>query len=411
MTDTLPLSDLRVIAVEQYGAGPFGTQLLGDLGADVIKIEDPRSGGDVSRSVGPHFIDGAEDSVASLFYQAFNRNKRSATLDLARPAGVAVLHDLVKSADAVAGNLRGDVPAKLGLTYDHLGTVKPSIVCAHLTAYGRDGPRAAWPGYDYLMQAEAGYFAVTGEPGTAPARMGLSIVDYMAGVTMGLALLAAVHEARRTGRGRDVDVSLFDTALSNLAYLSTWYLGAGHNEGRQPRSVHPSLTPCQLYKTADGWVYLMCNKEKFWQALCQAINREGWADDERFRTFKERRANRDLLTEMLDAALSTRTTAAWMETFAGRVPAAPLCDVPMRWTIRSSLNGTASSPGSRRAARRSAPLLRRSASETERRRLARHRHWAQTPTRCCPISVTTRGASGSYATTGSSDRTAPRRRD
>ncbi len=327
MSHPLPLSDLRVIAVEQYGAGPFGTQFLGDLGAEVIKIEDPRTGGDISRSVGPFFVEGAEESVASLFYQAFNRNKKSVTLDLSQPAGHAVLRDLVGTADAVAGNLRGDVPAKLGLTYQDLGAVKPSIVCAHLTAYGRDGPRAAWPGYDFLMQAEAGYFAVTGEPGTPPARMGLSIVDYMAGLTMGFALLAAVHEARRTGRGRDVDVSLFDTALSNLAYLSTWYLGAGHNEGRQARSAHPSLTPCQLYRTADGWIYLMCNKEKFWRALCACIGRDEWADDPQFRTFKERHDNRDALTEMLDAALSGRTTAAWLEAFAGTVPAAPLCDV------------------------------------------------------------------------------------
>jgi len=327
MADPLPLSDLRIIAVEQYGAGPFGTQFLGDLGAEVIKIEDPGTGGDVSRSVGPFFVEGAEESVASLFYQAFNRNKKSVTLNLSQPAGRAVLNDLVGTADAVAGNLRGDVPAKLGLTYEHLGAVKPSIVCAHLTAYGRDGPRAAWPGYDFLMQAEAGYFAVTGEPGTPPARMGLSIVDYMAGVTMGLALLAAVHQARKTGRGRDVDISLFDTALSNLAYHSAWYLGAGHNEGRQPRSAHPSLTPCQLYRTADGWIYLMCNKEKFWRALCAAIGRDAWADDPRFLTFKERRANREVLTALLDEALSERTTADWMDSFAGSVPAAPLRDV------------------------------------------------------------------------------------
>ncbi len=327
MSEPLPLSDLRIVAVEQYGAGPFGTQVLGDLGADVIKIEDPTSGGDVSRSVGPHFLDGAPDSVASLFFQAFNRNKRSVTLDLSRSEGRAVLHDLVRTADAVAGNLRGDVPEKLGLTYARLGPVKPSIVCAHLTAYGRDGPRANWPGYDFLMQAEAGYFSVTGEPGAPPARMGLSIVDYMAGMTMGLAILAAVHEARRTGRGRDIDVSLFDTALSNLAYLSTWYLGAGHNEGRQARSAHPSLTPCQLYRTADGWIYLMCNKEKFWRALCDRIGHAEWAEDARFLTFKERFAHRALLTEMLDAALSERTTAEWMEVFAGSVPAAPLLDV------------------------------------------------------------------------------------
>lgn len=327
MTNSLPLEDLRIVAVEQYGAGPFGTQFLADLGADVIKIESPRTGGDVGRTVGPFFHDGLEESASSLFYQAFNRNKRSVSLDLSVPDGQAVLHDLVRSADAVAGNLRGDVPEKLGLTYAVLGAVKPSIVCAHLTAYGRDGPRAAWPGYDFLMQAEAGYFAVTGEPGGPPSRMGLSIVDYMAGLTMAFGLVSCVHEAKRTGRGRDVDVALFDSALFNLSYLSTWYLDARHNQGREPRSAHASLTPCQLYRTADGWIYLMCNKEKFWGALCERIDRPDWINDPRFATFPDRLKNRDLITEMLDDVLSARTTGAWLQRFAGVVPAAPLHDV------------------------------------------------------------------------------------
>ncbi len=162
----LPLSGVRIVAVEQYGAGPFGTQVLADMGAEVIKIENPRDGGDVGRAVGPYFVEGAERSRASVFFQGLNRNKRSLTLDLARPEAKAVLHDLVRDADAVIGNLRGDVPARLGLTYATLGAVKKSIVCGHLTAYGREGPRAKWPGYDYLIQAEAGYFSINGEPGS-----------------------------------------------------------------------------------------------------------------------------------------------------------------------------------------------------------------------------------------------------
>lgn len=323
----LPLTGLRVVAVEQYGAGPFGTQHLADLGADVIKIESRDGGGDVSRSVGPHFIEGAEGSASSLFFQGINRNKRSITLDITSPEGREVFHDLVRSADAVAGNNRGDVHAKLGLTYDSLSAIKPSIVCAHLTGYGRDGSRAKWPGYDYLMQAETGYFAVTGEPDGPPARMGLSIVDFMAGSYMALGIVSAVMQARETGVGRDVDVTLFDTALYNLNYLATWYLGAGHNQARLPRSAHPSLVPCQLYRTADGWIYLMCNKEKFWPALCEKMERRELAEDLRFLRFPDRLQNRDVLTEVLDEALSTRTTSEWMERFAGTVPAAPLHDV------------------------------------------------------------------------------------
>jgi len=319
----LPLANVRVLAVEQYGAGPFGTMFLADQGAEVIKIENPRDGGDMARDVGPFFV-GERDS---LFFHAFNRNKKSVTLDLSRAEGRAVLHRLVAGADALASNLRGDVPAKLGLTYEALAAHNPRIVCAHLSAYGRTGPRAAWPGYDYLMQAEAGYFSLTGEPGGPPARFGLSIVDLMTGLALAYALLAGLTQARATGRGRDMDVSLFDVALNNTNYLASWYLNAGHVQGREPRSAHPSLVPCQLYTTADGWVFIMCNKEKFWPALCAAIGRPEWGEDARFARFKDRLAHRELLTQMLDEALSARTTAEWMEVFAGRVPASPVNDL------------------------------------------------------------------------------------
>jgi succinate---hydroxymethylglutarate CoA-transferase len=238
---TLPLQGLRVLAFEQYGAGPFGTQFLADLGAEVIKIEPP-DGGDMSRQVGPHFL-GGYGSDASLFFQAFNRNKRSLTLDLAHPGAREILHRLVADADAIACNLRGDVPARLGLTYEALGAVKPSIVCAFLSADGREGSRASWPGYDYLMQAEAGYFSLTGEVGTPPTRMGLSVVDLMTGLGQAFALVSAVLKARETGRGCDIDISLFDLACFNLSYLAAWYLNTGHAQGREPRSAHPRWCP------------------------------------------------------------------------------------------------------------------------------------------------------------------------
>lgn len=319
----LPLTGVRVLAIEQYGAGPFGTLFLADQGAEVIKIENPRDGGDMSRAVGPHFFVPGD----SEFFHSFNRNKKSLTLDLSRPEGQAVLHDLVRSADAVASNLRGDVPAKLGLEYAALQRYNPRIVCAHLSAYGRTGPRADWPGFDYLMQAETGYFSLTGEPGTPPARFGLSIVDLMTGLGLAYAVLAALTAARATGKGRDIDVSLFDMALHNLSYLATWYLNEGVVTGRLARSAHPSLTPCQLYRTRDGWIYLMCNKEKFWPALCEKIGRPEWAEDPRFRRFPDRLAHRDLLTEWLDGVLQAKTTAEWLACFAGTVPAAPVNDL------------------------------------------------------------------------------------
>ena len=320
---TLPLYGIRVLAVEQYGAGPFGTQFLADQGAEVIKVENPNDGGDFARNIGPYFF----TPEHSEFFHAYNRNKKSLTLDLSKKEGMAVFHDMVKTADAVATNLRGDVPDKLGLTYATLGNLNREIVCAHLSAYGRTGPRSNWPGFDYLMQAETGYFSLTGEPGSPPTRFGLSVVDQMTGLALAYAVLAGITGARASGQGRDMDVSLFDVALCNLGYSAMWFLNEGHVTGREKRSGHPSLTPCALYTTVDGWIFIMCNKEKFWPVLCEVLNRDEWVRDSRFENFKGRLEYRDLIQEMLDEELSKKTTAEWLDIFAGRVPAAPINDI------------------------------------------------------------------------------------
>ena len=320
---SLPLVGVRIVAVEQYGAGPFGSQHLADLGAEVIKIENPADGGDIGRAIGPHFF-GPGDSH---FYESFNRNKKSLTLDLKAPGAMDVFADLVKSADATLDNLRGDLPARLGITYEQLREHNPKIVCAHLSAYGRTGSRAAWPGYDYLMQAESGYLSLTGEPDGPPARMGLSIVDMMTGVTAALGLLAGVIGARASGRGRDIDVSLFDVALNNLNYVAAWYLNEGVVAKREPRSAHPSLTPCQLYRTGDGWLFVMCNKEKFWQTFAREIGMAAWLDRPEYRNYEMRLGNRDGLTAEIDAVLGAAPTAHWLATLEGKVPVAPVYDV------------------------------------------------------------------------------------
>ncbi|WP_282268303.1 CoA transferase [Stenotrophomonas sp. PS02298] len=318
----LPLQGLRILAVEQYGAGPYGSMHLADLGAEVIKIES-QPGGDVSRATGPYFL-GEGDS---LFFQTFNLNKRSLRLDLKAAEGREVFEKLVASADAVLNNLRGDQPGKLGLDYATLSKLNPKIVCAHLSAYGRDNERAAWPGYDYLMQAEAGFMALTGEPDAPPARFGLSMVDFMTGTTMSMGLLAAIIGAMRTGLGRDVDVSLFDVALHQLSYPATWYLNEGHRTERLSRSAHPSTVPCQVYRTADGWVMVMCMLEKFWQTFVEGIGSPAWAAEARFASFAERRQVREELTVLVDAILSTQPTAYWTQKFAGRIPIAPVLDI------------------------------------------------------------------------------------
>ena len=209
---TLPLADLRIIAVEQYGAGPYGSVHLADLGAEVIKIEDPRTGGDVGRYVPPF----AEEED-SLFFETFNRNKRSLSLDVANPAGRSVLEDLVRRSDAVYSNLRGDIPERLRIRYADLKDVNPRIVCCSLSGFGLDGPRRGQPGYDYLVQGLAGWMSLTGEPGGPPTKSGLSLVDFSSGLAAALALIAGIHAARRDGVGMDCDISLFDVALSMLS--------------------------------------------------------------------------------------------------------------------------------------------------------------------------------------------------
>ena len=317
-----PLTGVRILSVEQYAAAPYGTMFLAELGAEVIKVENT-AGGDPARHNGPHFLGEGEGE----YFHTWNMGKQSVTTDLKSDAGRATFRSLAAGVDAVVNNLRGDQAGKLGLDYAALKSVNPALVCLHISAYGRDNERASWPGYDYLMQAEAGYLSLTGEPDGAPARFGLSIVDMMAGVYAALALLGGIVAARATGQGRDVEVSLFDTALSNLNYLATWFLNEGHAQGREPRSAHPSLTPSQLYRTADGWIFIMCNKQKFWPVLCGKLGRPAWAGEPRFATFKARLANRAELTRMLDEALSARTTADWLAHFAGEVPAAPVHDI------------------------------------------------------------------------------------
>jgi crotonobetainyl-CoA:carnitine CoA-transferase CaiB-like acyl-CoA transferase len=319
---SLPLRDLKLITIEQYGAAPFGTMYLADLGAEVIKIENHHSGGEMGRHVVPYSEDGD-----SLFFQTFSCNKKCVALDLKSPAGHQVLERLVAGSDALINNLRGDLPAKLGLDYAALGPIKADIVCVHLSAYGRDNERAAWPGLDYVMQAEAGYLSMTGEPDSPPTRMGLSIVDFMAGLTAALALLAGVMGARSSGKGQDYDASLFDVAMGNLSYPATWHLNEGFEPVRMPRSGHPSLVPSEMYKTADGWIFIMTNKANFWPRLCQALEKPEWIDDSHMLDFQARLDNREEVVRRLGSVFVTRSTDAWLERLHGKLPCAPVNDV------------------------------------------------------------------------------------
>jgi len=320
----LPLADIRVLAIEQFGAGPWATLQLADLGAEVIKIEDPASGGDVGRYV-PPFQEGDD----SLFFETFNRNKKSVSLDLRLEAGRERFEELVRVSDVVFSNLRGDQPKKLRLRYEDLKHLNPRIVCCSLSGFGMTGPRASEGGYDYMMQGLAGWMALTGEPDGPPTKSGLSLVDLSGGYVAALAVLAGLWRARRDGAGCDCDVALLDVALHELMYVGTWAASRGYVPPRRSNSAHPSIVPFQNFETADGWIVVAAPKEKFWVRLCEAIGRPELATDPRFADFGARDRNREELGPILEEAFRARPSAEWLDVLreAG-VPSAAVNDVP-----------------------------------------------------------------------------------
>lgn len=313
-----PLQGIRVLTLEQFGAGPYATMFLAELGAEVIKVEAPE--GDPSRHVGPYKLGDAD----SEYFQAWNLGKKSVTIDLKTKQGRSQFETLVKTADCVVNNLRGTQPAKLGIDYASLKSLKPTIVCLHISAYGRAGERADWPGYDFLMQAEAGLMELTGEPDGPPTRVGVSLIDSMSGLTGAVGLLACLLRARTTGQGGDVETCLYDVAMHQLTYPGAWYLNEGAVSARVPRSAHLSLAPVQTFPTRDGWIFIMCMTQKFWLSLCEAIGRADLVNDPRFPDPNTRAKNRAKLTDELDVTFRTRTTAEWLATFSGLLPAAPV---------------------------------------------------------------------------------------
>ena len=318
-----PLEGIRILTFEQFGAGPYASMLLADLGAEVIKVENAATGGDAARHVGPHMLANGD----SQYFQTWNMNKKSVALDLKTAEGRAGFERLVATADAVMNNLRGDQPEKLRIDYAGLRHLNPRIVCLHISAYGRDSERKSWPGYDFLMQAEAGVMGMTGEPDGPPTRVGASMVDFMTGATGATGLLACILRAQRSGTGCDVDTCLFDVALHQLSYAAVWYLNERDAARRQPRSAHLSVAPVQTFATADGWIFIMCMTDKFWINLVDALDRPDLKTDARFATQALRRENRAALTEVLDGELRRRPTDEWLQVFAGLLPAAPVYEM------------------------------------------------------------------------------------
>jgi len=318
----LPLEGVRILAISQFGAGPYSTMVLAELGAEVIKVEDPSVGGDISRAVPPHVIE-----HDSLYFQSFNRNKKSITLNLKTKEGREIIEKLVRVSHAVFNNLRGDQVSKLGLNYASLKHANPKIVCCSLTGFGVSGPQAAEPGYDYLMQAYAGYMSLTGDPQGPPAACGISVIDHAAGFAAMLGLVAAMYAAEQTGEGRDVEVSLFDTAFSMLSYLAMWNLNRDYQPVRRTGSAHQTLVPVQTFRTNDGYLVIFCAKEKFWRELCTIMQLEHLLSDERFANFAQRFKNRELVVSTLQNTFLTRSTDDWVKALRGKVPCSPVNDL------------------------------------------------------------------------------------
>jgi crotonobetainyl-CoA:carnitine CoA-transferase CaiB-like acyl-CoA transferase len=310
---------VRVLDLSRMLAGPYGSMLLADMGAEVIKIEEP-DGGDPMRVMGPPFLPDGD----SAYFLAINRNKKSVALDLTKPAGRSVFLDLAAKADIVWENFRAGIMERLGLSYAALAAVNPGIVMCSISAYGQDGPYRDWPAFDLALQAMGGAMSLTGEDGSRPVRMGLPMGDLAGGMFGAYAVAAALYRRSRTGRGAHVDLSLLDCQVSLLTYIAQYFF----TDGRVPRQLgsgHASVVPYGALATNDGHLVVAIFAEKFWSGFCRAVERPEWESDVRFATNRDRVANRGALMAMIEAVFKERGTAEWLTRMnAAGVPVAPI---------------------------------------------------------------------------------------
>ncbi|HET9344943.1 MAG TPA: CoA transferase [Candidatus Limnocylindrales bacterium] len=329
-----PLAGIRVIDCSTVLAGPYATMLLADLGADVIKVEPPD--GDSTRGWGPPWVgDEAEGTRTAAYFLAVNRNKRSLRLDLKRPAGADVLSRLLSTADVFVENLRPDSLERLGFGDDALAAISPRLVHLAISGYGPTGPMVGRPGYDFLLQAEAGLMSITGQPdveGGVPTKVGVAIADLATGLHAAVGILAALSARERRGSpahgiGQRVDVSIFESTLSILVNQAQNAFVSGEAPGRLG-NAHPNIVPYTMFQTADGEIVVAVGSERQWPRFCLALGLPALADDPRFATNGARVENRAELIATLRERLSEGTTAEWLAALeAADVPAGPLNDI------------------------------------------------------------------------------------
>ncbi len=324
-----PLSHIRVLDLSRVLAGPWTGQILADLGAEVLKVERPKTGDD-SRAFGPPWLKdaGGRDTAESAYFACANRGKKSITVDLSKPEGQRIVRGLAAKSDVLLENYKFGDLARYGLGYDDLGKVNPKLVYCSVTGFGQTGPWRGRPGYDFMIQGMSGMMSITGErddlPGGGPQKAGIPISDIITGMYAAVAVCAALAHRAETGRGQHLDLALLDSTVAILANQGANYLATGAAPGRLG-NAHPNIVPYQTFKTADGDMIVACGNDGQFRKLCEVANCAHLADDPRFATNGKRVENRDELTEMLAAIVAKRPTRHWVEALeAAGVPNGPI---------------------------------------------------------------------------------------
>jgi crotonobetainyl-CoA:carnitine CoA-transferase CaiB-like acyl-CoA transferase len=323
ISQQMALEGIRVLDLTQALAGPYCAQLLGDLGADVVKIERPGEG-DQARGWGPPFL-----GEVSTYFLGTNRNKRSVALDLQHPEAQAVLHGMVERADVFLHNLpRAASREKLGLDEPTLRALNPRLIYASITGFGLTGPYAERPGYDLIAQAMSGTMAMTGERGGEPTRFPTPIADITTGIYCAIGILTALYVRERTGVGQSIDTALLDSQLTWLAHIASNYLATGEPPERYG-NLHPSIVPYQPFHASDKWIIVAVGTERLWKRMLEVVGLPELADDARFRTNADRLAHREALVPLLEARFCQQPAGYWLERLeAAQIPSGPIQSVP-----------------------------------------------------------------------------------
>ncbi|MBI5120451.1 MAG: CoA transferase [Rhodospirillales bacterium] len=319
------LSGVRILDLSRVLAGPSCTQMLGDLGADIVKIERPGSGDD-TRKWGPPYLKDAQgqDSSESAYYLSANRNKRSVSVDIAKPEGQALVKRLLEDCDILVENFKAGDLARYGLDWDSLKDAFPRLIYCSITGFGQDGPYASRPGYDYLAQGMGGIMSLTGEIDGQPMKTAVAISDLMAGMYAGVAILAALRHRDATRQGQRIDISLLDCQVAWLSYQAQNYLTGGKPPPRLGNG-HPTIVPYQVFKVADGHLILAVGNDAQFAKFCETAGKAEWSRDKRFATNKDRVINRESLIPMIEDLMAERTQAQWLAGLeAAGVPAGPV---------------------------------------------------------------------------------------